>query len=49
MENFHSILHNGLKNMSNTKQMATGAVFGDGIYLAQVRRISSRTAQQEGR
>ena len=34
VENFHSILHNGLRNMSGTKEMRTGAAFGEGIYLA---------------
>jgi hypothetical protein len=34
-ENFHSILHNGLRNMSGTRFESTGAAFGDGIYLAQ--------------
>jgi hypothetical protein len=39
-ENFHSILHNGLKNMSGTRHMKTGAAFGDGIYLAQDLKVS---------
>ena len=34
-ENFHSILHNGLRNMSGTRFESTGAAFGEGIYLAQ--------------
>eukprot|EP00483_Globobulimina_turgida_P004622 UN04631 len=34
MSNWHSILRNGLKNMSNTKHMKNGAAFGRGIYLA---------------
>lgn len=32
--NWHDILRTGLKNMSNTKKMRNGAVFGKGIYLA---------------
>jgi hypothetical protein len=32
--NFHSILHNGLKNYSGSLQMRTGAAFGNGIYLS---------------
>ena len=34
MVNWHSILRNGLKNYSNTKNMKNGAVYGNGIYLA---------------
>ena len=33
-ENWHSILRNGLKNMSGTPNMMNGAAFGPGIYLA---------------
>ena len=40
IENFHSILHNGLKNMSGTRHMSTGAAFGDGIYLAQDLKVA---------
>ena len=32
--NWHSIIRNGLKNMSKTKHMSTGAANGDGIYFA---------------
>ena len=32
--NWHSILRNGLKNLSGTALMSTGAVYGNGIYLA---------------
>lgn len=32
--NWHTILRTGLKNMSNTKNMRNGAVYGNGIYLA---------------
>ena len=31
--NWHSIIQNNLQNYSNTKQMTSGALFGDGIYL----------------
>ncbi|ETO35537.1 hypothetical protein RFI_01525 [Reticulomyxa filosa] len=34
MENWHTILRTGLKNMSNSNQMRNGAAFGSGIYLA---------------
>lgn len=32
--NWHSIVRNGIKNMSQTKFMTTGAVYGNGIYLS---------------
>jgi poly [ADP-ribose] polymerase 6/8 len=32
--NWHSILRNGLKNLSGTALMTTGAVYGNGIYMA---------------
>jgi len=32
--NWHSILRNGLKNMSNTKWMSCAAAYGAGIYLS---------------
>lgn len=32
---WYSILRVGLKNMSGTKYMTTGAVFGNGVYLAE--------------
>jgi hypothetical protein len=32
--NWHSILRTGLKNMSNTKFMTSGAAYGSGIYMA---------------
>ena len=34
VENFHSIINNGLKNYSGTERQTTGAVFGNGIYLS---------------
>lgn len=33
-ENWYSILRNGLRSMSNTTYMSTGAAYGEGIYLA---------------
>ena len=36
MENLHSILHNGLLNLSGTALERTGAIFGDGIYCTTV-------------
>jgi hypothetical protein len=32
--NWHSILRTGLKNMSGTSLMSTGAAYGNGIYMA---------------
>lgn len=34
VQNWHRILHDGLKNASNTALMTTGAVYGPGIYLS---------------
>lgn len=34
LSNWHSITHNGIKVMSNTAFMSSGAVHGDGIYLS---------------
>lgn len=34
LPNWHAIVRNGLKNMSNTKYRANGAAFGSGVYLA---------------
>lgn len=36
MSNWHSITRNGLKVMSGTSFMTTGAVYGDGIYLSDL-------------
>ena len=33
-QNWYSILRNGLRSMSNTGYMSTGAAYGEGIYLA---------------
>ena len=33
-ENWHSILRTGLRNLSNTKLMTTGAAYGAGVYLS---------------
>lgn len=38
--NWHSILRNGLRNMSHTHLMSTGAIHGGGIYLARSLQIS---------
>lgn len=43
--NWHAILRLGLKNMSNTKEMLHGAVYGSGIYLAPDLNTSSRYAR----
>jgi hypothetical protein len=34
LNNWHSILHNGLKNYSGTKNQLNGATYGNGIYLS---------------
>jgi ubiquitin-conjugating enzyme E2 Q len=34
LQNWHGILANGLKNLSNTKYMSAGAAFGAGVYMA---------------
>jgi len=34
IENWHSILRNGIVNASNTKLMTTGAAYGAGVYAA---------------
>jgi len=34
VENWHAILRTGLRNLSNTKFMTTGAAYGAGIYLS---------------
>ncbi len=38
--NWHSILRNGLKNMSNTAYMSSGAASGSGVYLSDDIRVS---------
>ena len=32
-ENWHAIVHHGLYNMSDTRHMNTGNIYGDGVYL----------------
>jgi len=34
MENWYSILRNGLRNLSNTSLMTAGAAYGQGIYAS---------------
>ena len=36
LENLHSIIHNGLLNLSGTALQRTGAIHGDGIYCSTV-------------
>jgi hypothetical protein len=38
--NWHSILRNGLKNMSHTHMMTTGAIHGGGIYASRSMHIA---------
>lgn len=40
LQNWHSIMRNGLKVMSGTPLMTTGAVYGNGIYLSDSLLIS---------
>ncbi|OHT03321.1 hypothetical protein TRFO_29297 [Tritrichomonas foetus] len=39
-ERWHSILRNGLKNMSNTSEMIHGAALGPGIYFGKISKTS---------
>jgi len=34
MENWYSIMRNGLRNLSNTHLMTAGAAYGQGIYAS---------------
>lgn len=40
MENWHSIVRNGLVNASNTKYQLHGAAYGNGIYLSPFSSVS---------
>ena len=40
IDNWHSILHNGLYNYSGTKKMVNGQAYGPGIYLSDSVEIS---------
>lgn len=42
IENWHSILRNGLKNASHTRLMTSGAAHGKGIYLSPKSAVSAR-------
>jgi hypothetical protein len=42
--NWFSILRTGLKNLSNTKYMTTGAAYGPGIYLGETSKMSESYA-----
>lgn len=48
LENWHSILRNGLRNMSNTTYMSDGATEGVGVYLADDIRTSYLYGSQGG-
>jgi hypothetical protein len=43
--NMYSIVQNGLQNLSGTRRMTSGAIFGDGIYLANDLRVAKSFAQ----
>lgn len=40
LENWHSILHNGLRNASGTKLQLNGAAYGPGVYLSPNSSVS---------
>lgn len=42
--NWFSILRTGLKNLSNTKYMTTGCLYGPGVYLAETSKTSESYA-----
>jgi hypothetical protein len=48
LDNWHSIIHNGLKNLSGTKDMKFGALFGNGIYFSED-LVVSRMFSEVGR
>ncbi|GMR59593.1 hypothetical protein PMAYCL1PPCAC_29788, partial [Pristionchus mayeri] len=48
MENWHSIIRSGLKNMSGTKYMLAGAAYGAGIYLSNLLSMSYNYCTQFG-
>ncbi len=41
IENWHSIIRNGIYNASNTKLMTAGAAYGPGVYLSDNLQINS--------
>jgi ubiquitin-protein ligase len=43
---WYSIIKNGLKNMSNTEHMTTGAAYGPGIYASNTLSVSHGYARQ---
>lgn len=49
MENWYSILRNGLRNLSNSTLMTAGAVYGSGIYASSQYQTSyGYTARYNG-
>jgi poly [ADP-ribose] polymerase 16 len=51
LSNWYSIVHNGLQNMSGTKHMSSGAIYGRGAYFAtelNVSRMFTQGAQYSG-
>eukprot|EP00271_Cylindrocystis_brebissonii_P018857 TRINITY_DN5490_c0_g1_i1.p1 TRINITY_DN5490_c0_g1~~TRINITY_DN5490_c0_g1_i1.p1 ORF type:complete len:624 (-),score=122.67 TRINITY_DN5490_c0_g1_i1:767-2611(-) len=46
LANWYSILRNGLRSMSNTKYMSTGATYGAGIYLSSSLTLSAGYSSQ---
>lgn len=40
IENWYSIMTNGIQNMSNTKCMLNGAAYGEGVYLSNKLNVS---------
>ena len=47
-ENAFSVLQNGLKSFSNTRQMRSGAIFGDGVYFCEDHKVAKTFAQSVG-
>jgi len=47
VQNWFSILKNGLQNLSGTKLQKNGALFGDGIYLSSELRVCQNFAKWE--
>ncbi|CAM9516966.1 unnamed protein product [Ectocarpus sp. 4 AP-2014] len=47
-DNWHAILQLGLKNMSGSKYMSSGAAYGKGIYMADMLSVSLGYAASDG-
>eukprot|EP01138_Halocafeteria_seosinensis_P012338 gb/GECG01012607.1/.p1 GENE.gb/GECG01012607.1/~~gb/GECG01012607.1/.p1 ORF type:complete len:623 (+),score=54.56 gb/GECG01012607.1/:1-1869(+) len=47
-ENAFSIIQNGLKSFSHTRQMRSGAIFGDGVYFCNAHKVAKSFAASTG-